>query len=363
MKKKLMAMFLATIMVLSVLPLTLAENETEDSGVTIISPDEQEDDNEIEVEEDEETEIEEEEVEIECETTEDCDEDEICVEGMCERIEEDRDGDEEEETEVEDEEETEEFVEIDEEVEEEAGITPDSPLHGLERAMERISLALTFGKSAKAKKGLAHAHERLAEVQAMIAQKKLDKAAEAQEDYEEIVAEVEENVEELGNGDGEEQLADAVEIEEAMAKNEKALEAVNQIKLKVSKKLGAEESTKIQEMLQSMEGINSAFKVKVEQNKNKAKIKIKAEKDATDEEIAALENALKEGKELAQVRIVKKGKGIVKEKGKPETEDEAEETEKEKEETSKGKPEGAGKPDKDSEEESEEVDEESDSEE
>ena len=36
----------------------------------------------------------------------------------------------------------------------------------------------------------------------------------------------------------------------------------------------------------------------------------------TDEEIAALENALKEGKELADVRIVKKGEGVIKEKGK-----------------------------------------------
>ncbi len=48
-----------------------------------------------------------------------------------------------------------------------AGTTPDSFFYGLDRAFERISLALTFNKAAKAEKRLQIASERLAELKAM----------------------------------------------------------------------------------------------------------------------------------------------------------------------------------------------------
>ena len=37
------------------------------------------------------------------------------------------------------------------------GVTPDSPLYGLDKAMERISLALTFDKAKRSEKALQHA--------------------------------------------------------------------------------------------------------------------------------------------------------------------------------------------------------------
>jgi len=48
------------------------------------------------------------------------------------------------------------------------GITPDSWLYGIDRAFERISLALTFDRVAKAEKHLQIASERIAELRAMI---------------------------------------------------------------------------------------------------------------------------------------------------------------------------------------------------
>ena len=54
-----------------------------------------------------------------------------------------------------------------EEETEDAGVTPDSPLYGLDRAMDRIALALTFNKAAKAEKGLNIAQERLMEAKEM----------------------------------------------------------------------------------------------------------------------------------------------------------------------------------------------------
>lgn len=48
-----------------------------------------------------------------------------------------------------------------------AGTTPDSALYGLDKAFERISLALTFDRAAKAEKRLQIASERIAELKAM----------------------------------------------------------------------------------------------------------------------------------------------------------------------------------------------------
>ncbi len=48
-----------------------------------------------------------------------------------------------------------------------AGITPDSPLYRLDKAIERISLAITFNKAEKADKRLQIASERLAELKEM----------------------------------------------------------------------------------------------------------------------------------------------------------------------------------------------------
>jgi len=100
----------------------------------------------------------------------------------------------------------------------EPGVAPDSPLYGLDRAMERLRLAVTAGKAAKAKLKLKYAEERLAEAEQMIDEDKVEEADEAQEAHDEELEEVEELVEELET-DGEEEVA------------EEALEEVEEIQL------------------------------------------------------------------------------------------------------------------------------------
>jgi len=72
-----------------------------------------------------------------------------------------------------------------------AGTTPDSPFYGLELAIERIQLALTFGNVAKAEKRLQHAEERLAEVRVMVEENKIKAAERARKEHGKIFAEVE----------------------------------------------------------------------------------------------------------------------------------------------------------------------------
>ena len=62
-------------------------------------------------------------------------------------------------------------------IEGEAGITPDSHLYGIDKALERISLALTINKEKKAERRLKHAEERLLEVEQMLAEGKTEAAA------------------------------------------------------------------------------------------------------------------------------------------------------------------------------------------
>ena len=85
----------------------------------------------------------------------------------------------------------------------EAGTTPDSPLWGIERALERINLALTFDRAKKAEKRLLHARERLLEVQAMAKKGKLKHAAKAAEAHAEEVEDAEKELGEAVSKDGE----------------------------------------------------------------------------------------------------------------------------------------------------------------
>ena len=75
------------------------------------------------------------------------------------------------------------------------GITPDNPIYGLDRALERIQLAITFGEVEKAKLKFKFAEERLAEAEAMADEGEEELAEEMMEDYEVELNETNEDIE------------------------------------------------------------------------------------------------------------------------------------------------------------------------
>lgn len=79
------------------------------------------------------------------------------------------------------------------EVEVEAGITPDSPLWGIDIAIEKIVMLLTLKPEDKANLGLQRANERLAEIQVMIQQNKTQSMNRAEMERNTIINEVERN--------------------------------------------------------------------------------------------------------------------------------------------------------------------------
>jgi hypothetical protein len=169
------------------------------------------------------------------------------------------------------------LIELTPEEEEAAGTTPDSPIMwGLDRAMERISLALTFGKSAKAKRGLAHALERHAEIKAMIAQKRFAEAEAAQEVQAENLAEVQENVDGIDSSDAAEDLADVEEVEAGVEELQAETEELqNEIKVKVKGQLTEDQQAKLDALIESLKDSTGKVEVKVQAKKNKVQVKVK----------------------------------------------------------------------------------------
>lgn len=192
---------------------------------------------------------------------------------------------------VEEEEEViEEIVEEDIEV----GVTPDQPvLWGIERAIERIELALTFNKAKKAQKGLQHARERLLEVQQMIQEKKLKHAEKAQRAHDKILKDVEENIAELGNGDVESEFQEGIDVEKAINRHRTLVQKIGKNRLQL-KGLTAEQEERAQALFESLSGAGEKVQIRIEVKKDKTRIKIKAARGMTDEQISVLEEQVRD---------------------------------------------------------------------
>lgn len=106
-----------------------------------------------------------------------------------------------------------------------AGTTPDSAMYGLERAMERINLALTFGNANKAEKQLRYAEERVAEAQAVVAKGRPEAAQRALDTHAELVGEANANIE-AAEADGENVTDVAQRVEQATSRHIGVLEGL-----------------------------------------------------------------------------------------------------------------------------------------
>jgi len=160
-----------------------------------------------------------------------------------------------------------------EELEEDPGTTPDSVFYGLDRAMERISLALTFNKAAKAQKGLEHARERLLEVRAMIQEKKAAHASRARQGYEDAVEGVGEAVEGMDEDSDEDVIegvvGDLAELRALIQENEMAIEALmNQLS---DENLTDEDRAALEAELAELEAATEELKAQAEQRREEVK--------------------------------------------------------------------------------------------
>jgi len=187
-----------------------------------------------------------------------------------------------------------------------AGVSPDSVVYGLDRAIERINLALIFNKIKRAEKALLIAEERLAEVEAMIEKNKLDKAEIAQQKYKEITEDNEKTIDEIeSEGDNETSakvLRDVIGLElKAMSHREKVVFVKNRILERQSGKMTEEQIAHLREVFDKIISKASEMENKTAEKRNRIKVKHKVLAELTDEELEDFEAELKQ-KERGKIK-------------------------------------------------------------
>jgi len=181
------------------------------------------------------------------------------------------------------------LIDVNQTIEKEAGVTPDHTIrYGLKRAMERISELLTFSKSAKAKMGLAHARERLAEVQMMISQKKLDAAEKAVKAHEQELDRVKGDIAGLGDENETQAFENDITQQSAEVTGIKA-----RLKSKVLSKLSDEQRTRISELITSLKTKNAEVKTKIKEKRDQIR-GLKAEEQKTRGEVKQIKQEAKQ---------------------------------------------------------------------
>ncbi len=178
------------------------------------------------------------------------------------------------------------------------GITPDSPFYFLDKASERLSLAFTFNKEKKAKKALKFAEERLAELEEMTQEGKVDDAQKAEEGYSQAVEEATTSLKDVEvDGDLNATEDTLKEVTEMKLKIKAHSEKVAEIKKGVLERLAA--SNMSEEQLAHLEEVFSRIidkaektELKIEEKKNKVKLKYKVEAKLTDKELEEKEKEI-----------------------------------------------------------------------
>jgi len=193
-----------------------------------------------------------------------------------------------------------------EEVElEDAGITPDSPFYGLDNAMDRLRLALTFNKEKKAEKALMISEERLAEVKAMIEANKTELAEKAQERHDLMIARAEAAAGEI-EADGNEAKAELALLatervqNRIEAHNEKVIAVKARILARQGDKMTEEQIAHIEEVFGKIQKRMESAEENSAQRQETIRARYKALSGMSDSEI---EKALEQKRENIRTRV------------------------------------------------------------
>ncbi len=187
-----------------------------------------------------------------------------------------------------------------------SGITPDSFLWGLDRALDQLNLLLTFDQGEKAKKGIGIARERLLEVREMIEENRLEAAEKAKEDHGRLLNQVKESLQNLEKDNSTEEIVEELEIEKELKEHEDKVEEVNaelKIKIKIEGTITEEQKALVNSLLDSLKGQAGEVKIEIKNKKDKTKIKIKQETGKSDEEIKDEIDDLEDELGLEEIKV------------------------------------------------------------
>ncbi len=194
---------------------------------------------------------------------------------------------------------------LQEELSGDAGITPDSPVWGLERAMENINLALTFGEEAKARKRLELARERIIEAKVMAERNKVEALQKAKEAHQKHLLELRINLEKLKKDNPRDEMKINAEIEQKLEGQETASAALAaKIELKLRGNLTEAQMQKLTALIESLKNESAKAKLELRSEKAKAKVRLRAKESLTEEQADEIEEEIE-----METEAEKRGKG------------------------------------------------------
>lgn len=193
------------------------------------------------------------------------------------------------------------------------GVTPDSFLYGLDVALDRITLLLTFDQAEKSRKGLEIARERLLEVEKMAEENKLEAMQKAQEEHSKALGTVQASVTKLQRDNPTEEIEEEIEIERELEEHKQTIEQMKgelKVRIEIKGDVTAEQQALIDSILGSLENKTGEVEIEIENKKSRTKIKIKQETGMSDEEIEDEIEGLEEKKGLTKIRLAWAQKAI-----------------------------------------------------
>ena len=194
-----------------------------------------------------------------------------------------------------------------------AGVTPDSFLWGLDKALDNLNLLLTFDKGEKARKGMEIARERLEEIKLMAEENKLDAAEKGKEEQIKVLSKVKGCISGIKDEDATKQIGEEIEIEKELEEHEKEIEEASsnlKIKIEVKGALNEQQKALIESLLISLKNKTAEVKVEIQNKKGKTKIEIKQKTGKSEKEIEAEIEDIEEEKGLAGIKREKAAEEI-----------------------------------------------------
>ncbi len=182
------------------------------------------------------------------------------------------------------------------------GITPDSRLYGLDKAIDRLKLLLTFTQEDKAKIGLNIAHERLLEVKEMINKKDLESAEKAKINYHNTLTNVKSNIKSIKSANSLTEIEKEIEVENELEELE--LEKDN-IKISIKGQLTPEQEKQILDLINQLDLKFDEIKIELKNKKDSTKLKIKLTTNKSDDEIEREIEEIEIEKNLTTIKLVK----------------------------------------------------------
>jgi hypothetical protein len=206
-------------------------------------------------------------------------------------------------------------VEVDGEaqIQAEAGISPDSPLYGLETAIERFRLSFTRNPERRAQRALNLADERMAEFEEMASNGNMQAAEKARVRYEQYLETAAESSERIKSDESEEQAEEAIRSSANLrAKMQLRLDHLDQVYERIVEKRGEniteEQLGRLDEAYNKASEKAQAADLRVESKREQAKNRLRVIGDLTEEEAEAraenLSSQLQERIELRAERLV-----------------------------------------------------------